>query len=106
LTPLPICTEPNQRIHADLIGALITLGRNKKYILCMTDTFKKYVELVALPNKEADPVADTIFAHWLSRYGIPVEIFTDQGKTFCKKLSEKLFKLMEVKHGRTSACHL
>jgi hypothetical protein len=24
LTPLPICAEPNQRIHADLFGALVT----------------------------------------------------------------------------------
>jgi hypothetical protein len=54
LTPLPICTEPNQRIHAYLFGALVTSGRNKKYILCMTDACTKYVELVALPNKEAD----------------------------------------------------
>ncbi len=61
LTPLPICTEPNQIIHADLFGALVTSGRNKKYILCMTDACTKYVKLVALPNKEAETVADPIF---------------------------------------------
>ena len=105
LTPLPICTEPNQRLHADLFGALTTSSKNKKFILSMTDAFTKYVEIVALPNKEADTVADAIFAHWFCRYGIPMEIITDQGKEFCNKLSDELFKLMEVKHGRTSAYH-
>ena len=105
MTSLPICTEPNQRIHADLFGALTASDKNKKYILCMTDAFTKYVELVAIPNKEAGTVADAIFSHWLCRYGIPMELITDQGKEFCNKLSDELFKLMEMKHGRTSAYH-
>ena len=50
LTPLPQCTEPNQRIHADLFGGLKTSVNNKKYVLCMTDAFTKYVELVAIPK--------------------------------------------------------
>jgi hypothetical protein len=60
---LSICTEPNQRIHADLFGALTTSEKNKKYILCKTDAFSKYVELVAIPNKEAGTVADAILAN-------------------------------------------
>jgi hypothetical protein len=34
-----------------------------------------------------------------------VEIITDQRKEFCKKLTDELFQLMEIKHGRTSAYH-
>jgi hypothetical protein len=67
----------------------------------MTDSFSKYVELVAIPKK--DTVADAIFAHRICRYGIPVELITDQGKEFCNKLSDELLKLMEMKHGRTLA---
>ncbi len=106
LTPLLVCTEPNQIIHADLFRALVTSGRNKKYILCMTDACTKYVELVALPNKEAEPVTDAIFSHWICCFGIPVEVVTYQGKEFCNKLTDKLFQLMEMKHGRNSAYHL
>ena len=61
LTPLPQPTEPNMRIHADLFGALKDLGRGKRYILTITDAFTKYVELVALPNKEASTVCEAIF---------------------------------------------
>jgi hypothetical protein len=31
----------------------------------MTDAHTKYVELVALPTKEASVVTDVIFKHWI-----------------------------------------
>ena len=83
LSPLPQCTQPNQRIHADVFGFLVVSGRGKKYILCITDSFTKYVELVAINNKEASTVAEAIFKKWFCRYGIPMEIVTDGGKEFC-----------------------
>ena len=61
LQPLPQCSAPNQRIHADLFGPLKTSGSGKKYILCITDAFTKYIELVALPDKEAETVAQAMF---------------------------------------------
>ena len=67
LFPLPQCTEPNQRVHADLFGPLKVSGSQKNYILCMTDAFTKYVELVALLDKEAPTVATGIFERWICR---------------------------------------
>ena len=43
----------------------------------MTDAFTKYVELVALENKEADTVAEALFERWFCRYGIPLDVVTD-----------------------------
>ena len=48
-------------MHADLFGPLKTSDKGKKFILCITDAFTKYVELAALPNKEAATVAEAIF---------------------------------------------
>ncbi len=64
LMSLPQPTEPNQRIHADLFGPR---DSGKKFILCMTDAITKYVELVPLPNKEANTVANAIFDKWYCR---------------------------------------
>ena len=105
LSPLPQCTEPNQRIHADLFGPLKTNENSKKYILCMTDAFTKYVELVALPDKEALTVTSAIFSKWICRYGLPLELITDQGKEFANKLSDELYTLLKMKHQTTSARH-
>jgi hypothetical protein len=63
LAPLPLHTEPNMQVHCDLYGPLKTLCNGKKFILPMTDAHTKYVELVALPTKEASVVTDVIFKH-------------------------------------------
>jgi hypothetical protein len=35
----------------------------KKFILSITDAFTKYVQLVALPNKEEATLAEALFDH-------------------------------------------
>jgi hypothetical protein len=92
LSSLPQPRELNQRVHADLFGPLKMSDSGKKFILCMTDALTKYVELVPLPNKEADTVANAIFDKWYCRFGAPLDIVRDQGKEFCAKLSNELFK--------------
>jgi Integrase core domain len=105
LSPLPQCTEPNQRIHADLFGPLKTTSGDKKFILCLTDAFTKYVELVTIPNKEAFPVATAILNWWICRFGLPLEIVTDQGKEFTSLMAQQLFKALNIKHSTTSSYH-
>ena len=105
LSSLPQPTEPNQRIHADLFGPLKTSDSGKKFILCMTDALTKYVELVPLPNKEADTVANAIFNKWYCRFGAPLDIITDQGKEFCARLSNELFKRLGTNHLTTTPHH-
>jgi hypothetical protein len=61
LQPMPQCSLPNQRIHMDLFGPCKTSDMGNKYILTITDAFTKYSEIVAIPNKEAETVADAIF---------------------------------------------
>jgi len=44
-------------------------------ILCIKD-----VQLVGLPNKEVTTVSTAIFDHWICRFGVLVDLVTDQGK--------------------------
>jgi putative transposase len=105
LRPLPIPSEPNQRIHADLFGPLKTSEKGKKFILVITDAFTKYVELVATENKEADTIANHIFNNWICRFGIPVELVTDQGKEFTAQVCSRLWSKLEMIHSTTTARH-
>jgi hypothetical protein len=105
LESLPQCSEPNQRVHADLFGPLRTSESGKKYILCITDAFTKYVELAALHDKEAVTVSNAIFSRWVCRFGAPLELVTDGGKEFTARLSENLYTLMGIAHLKTSARH-
>ncbi len=53
----------------------------------MTDAFTKYVELVALADKEAETTGEAIFNRWICRHGTPLEIVSDNGKEFRNKLA-------------------
>ncbi len=55
---------------------MTTSDTGKKFILCITDAFTKYVELVALPNKEAATVAEAIFDKWICWFGTPLDLVT------------------------------
>jgi transposase InsO family protein len=105
LSPLPQCTEPQQRVHADLFGPLKTTIGDKKYILSMTDAFTKYVELVVIPSKDAATVAKAIYDRWICRFGCPLQVVTDQGKEFCAQLTDELFTLLNIQHTTTTAYH-
>jgi len=105
LAPLPILECPNFLIHDSLFGPMITANSNKKFVLCITDAFTKYVVVTAINSKDVERVADAIYRDWFSKYGIPAQIHTDGGKEFVKKLSEELFQLLNVSHTKTSSAH-
>ena len=105
LSPLPQCTEPNQRVHTDLFGPLKVVNGGKKYLLTITDSFTKYCELVVLPNKEAATVASALVNKWICRYGVPLEFCSDQGREYRNNLFSNIVKLLGTKHSTTSAYH-
>ena len=55
----------------DLFGPLTSSEKGKKYVMVITDAFTKYVELVALPSKEASVVSKAIYETWITRYSTP-----------------------------------
>ena len=105
LKPLEQPNTPNHRVHVDLFGPLTSSEKGKKYIMVMTDAFTKYVELVALPNKEASVVAQAIYECWLTRYSTPKEIVTDGGKEFSNKLLKGICEKLSILHKQTSPYH-
>ncbi len=86
-------------------GPLKTSEGDKKFILCLTDVFTKYVELVMIPNKEAFTVMTAILKRWICRFGLPLKIVTDQGEEFTNQMVQKLFRALDIKHTTTSSYH-
>jgi hypothetical protein len=92
-------------VHADLFGPLKTSDKGKKFILCMTNAFTKYVELVTLPNKGAIMVAKAIFDKWICCFRTPLDLLTDHGTEFWAKLSNEIFSHLGTSHLTTSSHH-
>ena len=86
----------------DLFSPLKTSNSGKKYIMVITDTFSKYVEIVAISEKTADTVVEALFTKWLCPHGLPNEIVLDGGKEFCNEIVSKMLTMMKVKKKTTS----
>ena len=105
LQTLPTVDSPNYRIHIDLFGPLKTSEHGNKMILCITDAFTKYAEVVAIPDKTAETVANELMIQWFCRFGTPIQIHSDNGKEFVNNLSKELFRLLGIKHTTTTPAH-
>ena len=106
LQSLPLCEEPNQRIHMDLFGPLLCRSATgNKYIMVITDSFSKYTELAAIPDKTAVTVAKAFFESWICRHGVPVMIISDRGKEFLNSVMVDLCGYLGINHNATSSYH-
>ena len=93
---------PWDTLAIDYLGPLPKTPRGNKYILVLTDQFTKYVEIFAMPDQTADECASKIMNEFISRWGTPLKIHSDQGSTFESKVFRHLCDLLEVKKTRTS----
>ena len=105
LMPLPICSRPNERVHMDLFGDLKCSQGGNKFILVCTDSFTKWTELVAIPNKSAEEVGKAYFERWLCRFGASEALVTDCGKEFCNEVVSEICKLWGIDKRKTSPWH-
>lgn len=102
----PIYTgEPFERVAMDVIGPLPRTARGNRFILTIVDHFTKHVEAYALPDQEAATVARTFLNEFISRFGTPYVIHTDQGPNFESNLFKELCKMLGISKTRTSPYH-
>jgi hypothetical protein len=85
------------RLHLDLTGELpATDGNGNRYIMVVKDFMSKYVWIFAIPNKEAETVADILVSEIYSVFGAPQCLVTDNGTEFKNRLNNRLSKLYRV----------
>lgn len=95
-------SEPMQRIAVDVLGPLPKTIRENKYIVVVTDYFSKWVEAIAVPNQEATTIADVLINSIITRFGVPNEIHSDQGKNFESKLIQLICERLSINKTRTT----
>lgn len=50
--------------------------------MMVTDYFSKWPEVYGLPNQEAKTVTKALVENWISRFGEPHELHSNQGRNF------------------------
>ena len=94
-----------ERVAVDILGLLPTSTQGNKYVLITTDYFTKCPEAYPMPNQEAVTVAQCLVNQFFSRFGVPLELHSDQGRHFESALFQKFCQFLGVRKTRTTPLH-
>lgn len=99
--PIPV-KAVGHRFHLDMTGPLTTTEQNNRYIIVAVDSFSKWPEIKALPNKSSELTKRFFIEDIVARHGCPAEIITDNGTEFRGKF-DKYLTLSGIEHRTISA---
>ncbi|XP_033231483.1 uncharacterized protein K02A2.6-like [Belonocnema kinseyi] len=88
----------------DIVGPLPE-GNGFRYCLTMMDRFSRWPKAVRLKDVEALTVCRAFVDHWVSRYGAPETLTTDQRSQFESQPFKALLQLTGCQRIRTTAYH-
>ena len=97
-------SERWEHVHIDLVGPLPDCD-GFKYMLTMIDRATSWPEAVPLRSISAQTIASSMFTHWITRFGCPLTITSDQGPQFESEMFHHLCKLLGTNHIHTTAYH-
>ncbi|GFV97086.1 retrovirus-related Pol polyprotein from transposon 412 [Trichonephila clavipes] len=96
---------PFKRIAFDILGPLSRSSDGNNNILVVIDYFTKWPEAYPIPDQEATTVADVLVQHWISRFGVPLRLHSDQGRNFDSTVCKRLCEILTIDKTRTTALH-
>lgn len=96
---------PFERIAFDILGPLPRSNDGNKYILVVMDYFTKWPEAYPIPDQEATTVAEVLLQNWISRYGTPLQLHSDQGRNFTSAVFKALCVLLKIDKTQTTPLH-
>ena len=94
-----------ERIAVDILGPLPLTERGNRYILVLCDCFTKWTEAFAIPDQESSTITKTIVNEFICRFGTPLQIHSDQGRSFEAKLFQDLCDFLKIDKTRTTSQH-
>lgn len=98
-------TAPFERISLDIVGPLPEAGRiSLKYILTLQDDLTKFSVAYPISNITAEECLECL-VHFISLFGIPRMILTDQGTNFTAELFKETCKFLKIKQIWSSPYH-
>jgi len=92
-------------VTMDILSGLPTADDGSKYLLVVVDAFTKWVEAYPLPNQEAATCITAVYNGMFSRFGLPRQLHSDQGRNFESQLVTELCNFTGVYRTRTTAFH-
>lgn len=96
---------PFERVAVDILGPLPVSSSGNKYVLVFADYFTKWPEAIPVPDQKAETVAEALITNVVSRFGVPLEIHSDQGRNFIAEVFHKMWEILGTNQTQTTALH-
>ncbi|GFY75036.1 pro-Pol polyprotein [Trichonephila inaurata madagascariensis] len=101
LSSFTVPPERFQYVHIYIVGPLPTC-QGLRYLLMMIEHFSGWIEALPMTHQSAETVTKGIILNWISRFGIPQRITSDQGRQFESQLFSSLSKYFDFQHSKTT----
>ncbi|GFT98913.1 retrovirus-related Pol polyprotein from transposon 412 [Trichonephila clavipes] len=100
---IPIVSNyPNEIVTLDLLDPHpVSRVRRNRYVLVITDHFSKWAEIIPLNKASARVIADNFFDNYISRFGAPIKLISDDGPQFISDIFENLSERLGIRHVKT-----
>ncbi|GFT15154.1 transposon Tf2-6 polyprotein [Nephila pilipes] len=92
------------QIHIDFIGPFPP-SNGQSYCLTIVDRFTRWMEVIPTADMTAETICRALLSVWISRFGCPAIITTDQDTNFELNLFRELSNLLGTKRIRCCAYH-
>lgn len=96
---------PFERVAVDILGPFPVSTSGNRYVVIVMDYFSKWPEAYPISNMDAETVADVIVKQWIARFGVPMELHSDQGRNFESDVFRRICESFGIHKTRTTALH-
>lgn len=96
---------PMERIGVDILGPFPVTDAGNRYVLVAMDYFSKWPEAYAVPDQSAVTTARTLVDEMFTRFGVPEELHSDQGRNFESQVLGEVCRRLGVRKTRTTPLH-
>lgn len=97
--------NPLDRIGIDILGPLPRTKKGNSVILVIGDYFTRWMEAYPLSDQTAETVAHELVHKFITTFGCPLELHSDQGRNFESTLFKEVCKLLQITKTRTTPYH-
>jgi len=96
---------PMDLVAVDVLSGLPQSDDGSTCMIVAVDYMTKWAEAYALPNEEASTCMTALYNGLFSRFGMPNQLHSDQGRNFESKLFSELTKLAGIRRTKTTPFH-
>ncbi|XP_037875612.1 uncharacterized protein LOC119630397 [Bombyx mori] len=98
--------EPLESRYGDAHLEHVFRAQLKERVQCVVmDYFTKWLEVFAIPHQEASTIADKLVQEVFCRFGVPLEIHSDQGRNFESQAFQETCRVLGIHKTRTTSYH-